>query len=201
MEIVRKILSAPVGAAQAAGGKKMHIRVMTVLMALGFVLAIAIPAWSGDVEPPHYFGSGTGYKDFGSSKYFYSQYPPEKWDAYGYGTGHMGMGYGPYIYGGRGIDRTALERSDYGIPTIVPKLKWMGGTQVRVRIPVDPLAVVKMRVDVLAFNGAVLETAADAVAPFEIVTDLPQGSATVRVHVDLADSGFSATAFPIVPTK
>lgn len=179
----------------------MKVRAPLTLVALGFILLLVVPAWAGDVEPPHYFGPNVGYKDFGSSKYFYKQYPVEKWDIYGYGTGHMGMGYGPYVYGGRKSAPTVLELPDYGMPTIKPNLKWIGGNQVRVTTRPGPAAITGLTVDVLAYNGSVLETATAVAAPFEIIANLPDGAASIRVYMDLANNGFSATVFPIVPVK
>jgi hypothetical protein len=69
-----------------------------VLVTLAFVLAVSAVSIAGSGEPKHYFGPGPGYPDLGD-KYFYNHHPPEEWGTYGYGTGHMSLGYGPYVYG------------------------------------------------------------------------------------------------------
>ncbi|MBI2842901.1 MAG: hypothetical protein HYX78_05830 [Armatimonadetes bacterium] len=172
----------------------------TGLLLAAFVLALLLPAWGGDVEPPRYFGPGVGYKDFGSSKYFRTYYPPEKWEKYGYGTGHMGMGYGPYIYSGPRTERPVFDRPDFATPLVKPRLKWIGGNQVRVITPSSAGNIQQLQVDVLAFNGAVLHTGTAVRAPYEIVALLPEGAASIRVRINLVD-GFSAVVFPIVPVK
>lgn len=169
---------------------------------LTFVLALAVlvtlPAWAGYVEQPRYFGPGTGYPDFGSASFFYRYYPPNRWGTYGYGTGHAGQGYGPYVYGGRIYEPSLEQRPDLSMPMIKPRLKWIGGNQVRVYAPGSPGRVRQMKVDVLAFNGEVIQTATVASPPYEIIAILPEGATTIRVNLGLCD-GFSASAYPIIP--
>jgi len=174
----------------------MRIRVLRMAIALVLALALVVPVLAGQVEPRRYFGPGVGYPDYGSSKYFYNYYPPEKWGTYGYGTGHMGMGYGPYIYGGRKLPPSAEDQANYGLATIRPKLKWIGGNQVLVSAPAG---VKQITVDVLSFSGAVLETGTVVSPPFQIIARLPEGATSIRVRLDLPDSGFSAMAFSIQP--
>jgi hypothetical protein len=84
------------------------------------------------------------------------------------------------------------------MPVIKPKLKWIGGNQVRVYVPHSPSQVRQMKVDVLAFNGEVIQTATVTNPPYEIIAILPEGATTIRVNVGLCD-GFSASAYPIIP--
>ena len=178
----------------------MRVRIAGVLFVLLLAIMIAMPTRAGNVEPPRYFGPGPGYPDYGSATYFYKQYPPEKWNVYGYGTGHAGMGYGPYIYGGRRTEPTLEERPDLAMPMVKPKVKWIGGNEVRVAIPASPSSITQLKVDVLAFNGAVLESGTVVSAPYEIIAHLPEGATSIRVYTCLAD-GFSSVVFPVVPTK
>jgi len=179
----------------------MNIRAVFVILTLMLAILFALPAMGGNVEQPRYFGPGPGYPDYGSAKYFYNYYPAENWEVYGYGTGHMGMGYGPYIYGGRRTQPTLVDRPDLSMPVLKPKLKWIGGNEVKVTAPKRPESVRQLTVDVLAFNGAVLETGTVATPPFEIIARLPEGATSIRVYMDLTDQGFSAVVYPIVPVR
>lgn len=178
----------------------MRKRIVGVLFALLLVTVAALPVLASDLEQKHYFGPNVGYPDAPNAKYFYSYYPPDKWDKYGYGTGDMGQGYGPYVYGGKKSAPTMLERNDFGMPLLRPKLKFLGGNSVLVTPPARPDLVQGMIVDVVAFNGAVLETGT-VTGNQEIIANLPEGSASIRVYVELANNGFSAQVFPIVPVN
>jgi hypothetical protein len=183
----------------------MKIRITGVLFILAFAALIASPALGDDIVPRRYFGPGPGYPDyassqyffgFGSEKYFLRQYPEEQWGIYGYGTGHMGMGYGPYIYGGRNERRTWEDRPDLAMPVIRPKLRWLGGNAVSVKVP---SCVLSTTIEVIAFNGAVLTS--------EIITTrgttiyLPEGATSVRLCMCLPCNGFSAQSFSIIPVN
>jgi len=172
----------------------MGVRVLGITIVSALMLALVAPVLAGDVEPQRYFGPGPGYPDL-SAKYFYNYYPPEKWGKYGYGTGHLGMGYGPYMYGGRRVPSLAEDRPDFGVPALRPALKWIGGNEVRVSAP---SGVRQLTVDVLSFNGAVLQTGTVTSAPYEIIAVLPEGATTIRVRMDLPD-GYSVRLFSIQP--
>ncbi|HOM71019.1 MAG TPA: hypothetical protein PLU88_09345 [Armatimonadota bacterium] len=176
------------------------IRVVGVVFALALVVAVALPVMAGGGEPPRYFGYTSGYPDFGSAEYFREYYPADKWEVYGYGTGHLGMGYGPYIYGGYERNWSAEERPELSMPMLKPKVKWIGGNEVKVTAPKRPDAIEQVTVDILAFNGAVIATGTVTTPPFQIIAQLPEGATSIRVYMDLRD-GFSSVVFPIQPVR
>lgn len=184
----------------------MKLAIASILAVL--LLAASLPVFAGSVEPTHYFGVGPGVPDFGqnnfwdqgSSKYFYNYYPPSRWEQYGYGTGDAGMGYGPYIYGGRQVPQLAQDMPDFGLHVMKPNLKWIGGNQVRVTVPAGPGAVTQLRVDVLAWNGAVLQSATVTCPPYEVIAILPEGATNIRVSMGMSD-GFNSTVIPLIPVE
>lgn len=185
----------------------MRLGITGVIVACVLVFA-GISALAGSVDPPHYFGPGPGYPDYGQNnvfgsggdKYFYSYYPPEQWGRYGYGTGDAGLGYGPYIYGGRTVPQLAQDRPNFGLPVMNPKLKWIGGNQVRITVPPGPGVVTQLRVEVLAWNGGVIESGIIDCPPYEIIARLPEGATNIRVTMGLAD-GYSTTVVPLIPVE
>ncbi len=170
-----------------------------LMLVLAILIIASLPSWAGNAPPERYFGIGSGYPDYGSASYFLRTYPEDKWSVYGYGTGFMGMGYGPYIYGGRNTERTLQEEPGLAYRPVTPKLKWIGGNQVQVNVPAPAGAIKQIQVDVLAFNGAVLETGTVVNPPFVIIAQLPEGAASIRVYTSTMD-GFSSVVYPIVPT-
>lgn len=179
----------------------MSTRTAAAILTLALVVLFAIPVLAGNAETPRYFGPGPGYPDYGSARYFYNYYPSESWEVYGYGTGHMGMGYGPYIYGGQRTQQTLVDRPDLSMPMVKPRVKWIGGNEVKIAAPSRPGTVVQLTVDVLAFNGDVLETGTVIGPPYEIIARVPEGATSIRVHIALSDQGFSAVVYPIVPVR
>ncbi|MEN6520975.1 MAG: hypothetical protein ABFD46_07480 [Armatimonadota bacterium] len=179
----------------------MSIRTAVAILTLVLAVLLTLPALAGNADLPRYFGPGPGYPDYGSARYFYNYYPSQSWEVYGYGTGHMGMGYGPYIYGGQRGQQTLLDRPDLAMPMVKPRVKWIGGNEVKVAAPSRPGTVVQLTVDVLAFNGDVLETGTVTSPPYEIIARVPEGATSIRVHISLADQGFSAVVYPIVPVR
>lgn len=169
---------------------------MKIVAAVIVVLALASSVALADAAPStRYFGPGPGYPDLGD-KYFYRYYPPSDWGQYGYGTGHMGVGYGPYIYGKYRLDRSAAELRALAPYPVQPKMKRIGYDQVRVYMPENP-RVVSMTVNVVA-DAAVIETGTVSAPPYEIIAHVPAGADVIQVQVNLVD-GISAVGYPLIP--
>jgi hypothetical protein len=186
-------------------GGDMKNSAFGVILGLLLLVAVALPVLAGEVQPHRYFGRGPGYldpaRDFMSygdpgAKYFRSSYPESRWGKYGYGTGHLGQGYGPYIFGGRSTSKLVEDRPDHGMPMLRPSLNWIGGNEVRVTAPWSPSQVKTLHVEVVNFVGAVLETGTVSDPPYEIIARLPEGATQIRVSTELSD-GLSAASFSI----
>lgn len=143
-----------------------------------------------------YFGAGPGYPDY-SDKYYYRFYPPDQWGVYGYGTGHMGLGYGPYMYGK--YRTIPAERDDYAMsyPPVYPTFKHAGNGSMLVSVPCAP-NVRAITVNVLSFRGAILQTGTCTSPPFQIIAHIPEAAASIQVRIDLVD-GFTAKGYSLVP--
>mgnify|MGYP005851643679 CR=1 FL=1 len=183
----------------------MKVRIVGVFFILAFAALIASPLFGDNIVPRRYFGPGPGYPDyasseyffgFGSEKYFLRQYPEERWGVYGYGTGHMGMGYGPYIYGGRTDKQTWEDRPDLAMPGIRPKLTWTGGSAIKIKVP---NCVLSTTIEIVAFNGAILYS--EVITGRGTTVFIPEGSTSIRLCMCLPGNGFSAQSFPIVPVN
>lgn len=162
---------------------------------------------SGGVGPNNYFGPGVGYGTpsgaFGdyhnAGDYFRRYVPPEQWGKFGQGTGHLGQGYGPYIFSPReGAQRPSLNDPlmppyQYAPP---PKIK-VGGGVINVSVPGDLPGVRQVTVTLLAFNGAELCTQSIQAAPFNFQIPVMDGSKNVRVRIDYINDGLSATSYPL----
>ena len=152
---------------------------------------------SGGSGLNNYFGPGVGYPSE-SGDFFRRYFPPEQWGRFGYGTGHLGMGYGPYIYDTGNANAPGLNDPlpepywDAGPPSIK-----VSKGRVRVAIPSKVPGIRCVTVTLLAFNGAELCCQSKSQAPW--VFDLPvmDGLKNVRVRIDYANNGLSATSYPI----
>jgi hypothetical protein len=171
----------------------MRKRLAGVLLIASFLLLACGLLWAEGDTPHNYFGPGPGYPDLGS-KYFYRYYPPDQWQTYGYGTGHMGVGYGPYMYAGERPSPAERDALAYGPPLVRPQFKRVGNGQVSISVPGE--GITRLTVNVLSASGAVLETGCVNTAPFEIVANLPDGTNSVQVRVDTVD-GFRAIGYPL----
>lgn len=156
-----------------------------------------------------YFGPGVGYPSgYGNSTgspygpngdYMRRYVPPEKWGSMGYGTGHLGEGWGPYIFSPRSgssppglFDPLPGAYRDAGPPAI--KIK---NGRIKVAVPDNIPGVSCITVTMLAFNGAELASQRAVGPPYRFDFPVLDGVKTVRVRIDYQDSGLSATAYPL----
>ncbi len=144
----------------------------------------------------HYFGPGVGYQN-DSGDQFRRYFPREDWGKYGYGTGHMGMGYGPYIYSPREGGPPAglfdpLEPAYKDAPP--PSIKVRDGN-IRVAFPSNIPGIACVTVTVVAFNNAELLTQSMQGPPYVFNFPVVDGVKSVRVRIDYRDSGMSATSY------
>ncbi len=172
----------------------MKTRFAGILIVVALAILTSTLAWADADTPTRYFGPGPGYPDNPGSKYFYRYYPPDQWQKYGYGTGHMGVGYGPYIYGGQRPSPGARDAAIYGPSLIIPKFKMVGNSQVMISAP--GVGVTGLTVNVLSFGGAVLQTGYVNASPFEIVANIPDGATVLQIRVDTV-SGFRAMGYSL----
>ena len=115
-----------------------------------------------------YFGPGVGYQS-DSGDQFRRYFPAEDWGKLGYGTGHLGEGYGPYIYGRRKGPSPPglfdpLEPAYKEAPP--PSIKVSNG-RIRVGMRPDIPGIVCVTVTIVAFNNAELASASRQCAPFD----------------------------------
>lgn len=155
----------------------------------------------------HYFGPGVGYGvpsgtfgdyQFGGD-YFRRYIPPEQWGRFGYGTGHLGEGYGPYIFAPRnGPSRPVFADPLPGTYADAPppRIK-VGGGLIKVSVPKNLPGVKSVTVTVLAFNGAELCTQCLNMPPWDFKLPVMDGCKNVRVRIDYINCGLSATSYPL----
>lgn len=146
----------------------------------------------------HNFGPGVGYPSE-TGDYFHRYIPPEDWGKYGYGTGHLGMGYGPYIYPrGDGPSPPGLfdPLPEYYRDAPPPSIKVKHGV-ITVGVPSYIPGIRSVTVTVLAFNGAELATQCISQPPYKFTFPVLDGSKNVRVRIDYINNGLSATAYPL----
>ncbi len=146
----------------------------------------------------HYFGPGVGYAS-PNGDYFRRYVPPGEWGKYGYGTGHLGEGYGPYVYGRRnGPSPPGLFDPLPGAyrDAPPPKIKVRNG-QITVSIPSNIPNIACVTVTMVAFNNAELATQAIRQAPYSFTFPVLDGVKSVRVRIDYTGSGLSATSYPL----
>jgi hypothetical protein len=155
----------------------------------------------------NHFGPGVGYSvpsgSFGdymnAGDYFRRYIPRDQWGTYGYGTGHLGLGYGPYIFAPRegGPPRTLNDPLPGAYMAAPPPKIRVGRGQIKVSMPAKIPGVQKVTVTVLAFNGAELSTICLQQPPYNFVFPVLDGSQNGRVRIDYANNGLSSTAYPL----
>ena len=146
-----------------------------------------------------YFGPGVGYPADVGGDYFYRYMPPREWGRWGYGTGHLGEGYGPLIFPRRD-GPSPLGMFD-PLPGPLqdappPKVK-VGGGQIRVAMPGNIPGVKSVTVTIVAFNNADLATMTCSNPPYVFTFPVMDGVKNVRVRIDYANCGLSATSYPL----
>lgn len=145
------------------------------------------------------FGSGVGYPAEIGADYFHRYIPSDQWGMYGYGTGHLGKGYGPYIYPDLkngpppGMFDPLPSEYDNAPP---PKIKVSKG-HIYVGMPNNIPGVRCVTVTVLAFNGAELCSQSRECAPYKFDLPVLDGAKNLRVRIDYINNGLSATAYPL----
>jgi hypothetical protein len=145
-----------------------------------------------------YFGPGVGYPAQ-TGDYFRRYVPPGQWGQYGFGTGHLGEGYGPYIYGRReGPSPPGLFDPLPGAyrDAPPPRIKVKNG-KVAVSLPSNLPGVRCVTVTMVAFNNADLATQTISHPPFNFVFPVLDGVKNVRVRIDYEGNGLSATSYPL----
>ena len=145
-----------------------------------------------------WFGPGVGYPTE-SGDYFHRYIPPEDWGKFGYGTGHLGEGWGPYVFSRRhGPSPPGLSDPLPGAYTSAPppSIKVKRGN-IRVAMPSDVPGVRCVTVTILAFNNAELATQSLQCPPFVFNFPVLDGCKNVRVHIDYVNDGLSATSYPL----
>lgn len=143
---------------------------------------------------------GTGYPTPGDNPGdFYHRYiPPEQWGQYGYGTGHAGEGYGPYIF--KDPDKQPRGMFDE-LPAPLsqsppPSIKVKNGC-VRVALPSTVPGICRVTVTLVAFNNADLVTQTATAPPYVFNLPVMDGLKNVRVRIDYVNNGLSATSYPL----
>lgn len=155
-----------------------------------------------------YFGPGVGYPagggnfgyPYGVSGDFMRKYVPAgQWGQLGYGTGHLGEGWGPYIFSNRqGSSPPGLFDPLPGSYTDAPppyiKVK-RGHIYVNLRNDIPGIKCVT--VTVLAFNNAELAAKTINKPPYKFDFPVMDGVKNVRVRIDYVDESLSATSYPL----
>ena len=144
------------------------------------------------------FGPGVGYPAE-TGDYMRRYVPSGEWGTYGYGTGHMGEGYGPYIYSRRSggsppglFDPLPGAYRDAPPPTI--KIK--RGT-INVALPSNIPGIQCVTVTMVAFNNAELAVQSISEPPYQFAFPVMDGVKNVRVRIDYINNGLSATSYPL----
>lgn len=156
-----------------------------------------------------YFGPGVGYPSGGgdsfgspygvSGDYMRKYVPPEAWGSMGYGTGHLGQGWGPYIWGNREGPSPPGMFDPLPQPYLQappPKIKVKNG-HVLVGLPGNIPGIKCVTVTILAFNGAELCSQSKQSPPFTFDLPVMDGIKNVRVRIDYVNAGLSATSYPL----
>lgn len=153
---------------------------------------------SGGYGLHSYFGPGVGYPA-NTGDYFRRYVPSGDWGIYGYGTGHLGEGWGPYIYGNRhGTSPPGLFDPLPGAyrDAPPPAIKIKHG-HVYVTVPESIPGIRCVTVTMVAFNNADLACQTISTPPYQFDFPILDGLKNVRVRIDYCDSGLSATSYPI----
>ncbi|MEN6415869.1 MAG: hypothetical protein ABFD49_04980 [Armatimonadota bacterium] len=145
------------------------------------------------------FGSGVGYPTQLGADYYHRYIPASKWGRFGFGTGHMGQGYGPYVFpdlknGPPPGMFDPLPGEYQEAPP--PKIKVKSGV-IQVGLPGNIPGVRCVTVTVLAFNGAELCSQTLSCAPYAFNLPILDGAKRIRVRIDYINNGLSATAYPL----
>jgi hypothetical protein len=145
-----------------------------------------------------YFGPGVGYPAE-TGDYFRRYIAPGEWGRYGYGTGHLGEGYGPYIFGRRNGTQPPgmfdpLPGAYRDAPP--PRIQIKNG-QILVSLPDDIPGILSVTVTMVAFNNADLATQTITQPPFKFKFPVLDGVKNVRVRIDYVNNGLSATSYPL----
>lgn len=155
-----------------------------------------------------YFGPGVGYPsgngNFGnpygvSGDYMRKYVPADQWGELGYGTGHLGEGWGPYIFSNReGSSPPGLFDPLPGAyrDAPPPAIKIKNG-RILVGLPKDIPGIRCVTVTILAFNEAELATQTVTSPPYQFNFPVMDGVKNVRVRIDYCDEGLSATSYPL----
>jgi hypothetical protein len=156
-----------------------------------------------------YFGPGVGYPSgngdsigspYGASGDFMRRYvPSEQWGSMGYGTGHLGEGWGPYIFSNRSGSSPPgmfdpLPGAYREAPP--PAIKVKHG-RILVGLPKDIPGIKCVTVTILAFNGAELACLTATSPPYQFDFPVMDGVKNVRVRIDYCEGGLSATAYTL----
>lgn len=144
------------------------------------------------------FGPGVGYPAE-TGDYFRRYIPSGEWGKYGYGTGHLGEGYGPYIYSRRsGSSPPGLFDPLPGAyrDAPPPSIKVGRGT-INVAIPSNIPGIQCVTVTMVAFNNADLAVQTISTPPYQFTFPVMDGVKNVRVRIDYVNNGLSATSYPL----
>lgn len=144
------------------------------------------------------FGPGVGYPAE-TGDYMRRYLPASEWGQYGYGTGHLGEGYGPYIYSNRSGSSPPgmfdpLPGPYRAAPP--PSIKIRRG-MISVGVPSGLPGVCRVTVTMVAFNNAELCTQSIEKPPYQFVFPVVDGVKNVRVKIDYVNHGLSATSYPL----
>lgn len=156
------------------------------------------------------FGPGVGYPtgnpnsnsagfSTGDGDYFRRYIPQSQWGVGGYGTGHLGEGYGPYIFGNEeGASPPGLFDPLPGtyMDAPPPSIK-IGRGQIFVNLPPNLPGVRRVTVTMVAFNNAELATQCIEHPPYNFQFPILDGVKNVRVRIDYVDNGLSATSYAL----
>lgn len=145
-----------------------------------------------------YFEPGTGYPAEAGGDYFQRYIPPEEWGKFGYGTGHMGQGYGPYIYGGRDGYHPGMFDPLPGAFNSAPppKIKISHGA-INVSLNNKIPGIKCVTVTIVAFNNVDLASQTLTSPPYVFKMPILDGVKNVRVQIYYVNNGLSATSYPL----
>ena len=190
-----------------------RISVLTLMIAIALATCVAADecpatgnlgynayegALSGGAGLTKWFGPGGGYPT-NTGDFFHRYIPPEQWGRFGYGTGHLGEGWGPYVFS-RDTGSSPpglfdpLPGTFKGAPP--PSIKVKRG-RIGVAVRDDLPGVQCVTITILAFNGAELATQSRKCPPFKFNFPVLDGCKNVRVRIDYIDKGLSATSYPL----
>jgi len=188
-----------------------RVSVLTISIAAALTLVAAVAGFpqnlgynsyqgymTGGLGPHNFFGPGVGYPT-GTGDYFRRYIPASEWGQFGQGTGHLGNGYGPYIYGNRegpsppGMFDPLPGAYTYAPP---PSIKIKNG-HILVSVRKDIPGVKCVTVTMVAYNNADLATETLSSPPYLFDFPVLDGVKNVRVRIDYVNNGLSATSYPL----